>query len=303
MNRPRLLAYAQLMRLPNVFTAFADICLGACVGGYLAERPVVFVLLLLGSGCLYCGGMVLNDWFDRHDDLISQPFRPIPSGRISPAIAGYLGEGLLLLGILFAGGASKHTNSPDRTSAICVILGLACLISAYNWFAKRTVVGPVVMGSCRFLNVMMGLIGTGQELTSVVNLHVAAVVGVYIVGVTWFARTEETNSKRRNLIGAALIMLAAIGLAITVPVHLPSGTTPVYFPYLVVAFAIYVGSAVVAAIQKPDPKTVQAAVKRSILGLVLLDATLATAFVGAWGLLIGLLLLPARFLGRWVYST
>jgi hypothetical protein len=30
---------------------------------------------------------------------------------------------------------------------------------------------------------------------------------------------------------------------------------------------------------------------------------LATAFVGAWGLLILLLLLPARWLGKWVYST
>jgi 4-hydroxybenzoate polyprenyltransferase len=48
---------------------------------------------------------------------------------------------------------------------------------------------------------------------------------------------------------------------------------------------------------------VQSAVKRSIMGLVLLDAILATAVVGAWGLLILLLLVPALTLGRWIYST
>ena len=31
MNRDRLLAFAQLLRIPNVFTAFADIALGGCV--------------------------------------------------------------------------------------------------------------------------------------------------------------------------------------------------------------------------------------------------------------------------------
>jgi 4-hydroxybenzoate polyprenyltransferase len=98
-------------------------------------------------------------------------------------------------------------------------------------------------------------------------------------------------------------MLAALGLAVTVPAHLPAGTAPVYFPYLVAVFGFYVGSAVVHAIRHPGPKEVQAAVKRSILGLVALDAVLATAFVGAWGLLILFLLLPARWLGKWVYST
>ena len=60
---------------------------------------------------------------------------------------------------------------------------------------------------------------------------------------------------------------------------------------------------IIAAIRKPTPKMVQSAVKRSIFGLVLLDAILATAFVGWPGLLIVLLLIPAIWLGKWVYST
>ena len=149
----------------------------------------------------------------------------------------------------------------------------------------------------------LGLAGAGGEVFTTPNLHLAGVVGVYIVGVTWFARTEEGESNRRQLVYASLVMLAALGLAVTVPAHLPAGTAPVYFPYLVVVFGFYVGFAVVAAIHRPGPKEVQAAVKRCILGLVAPDAVLATAFVGAWGLLILLLLLPARLLGKWVYST
>jgi 4-hydroxybenzoate polyprenyltransferase len=133
--------------------------------------------------------------------------------------------------------------------------------------------------------------------------HLAAVVGVYIVGVTWFARTEEAASNRRQLMLAAGVMLVAVLGGLLVPIHFAPGTSPWYFPYLVAGFLFYVGTPVVRAIRRPEPKPVQAAVKRSILGLVVLDAVLATAFVGWPGLLILLLLPPALWLGKWVYST
>lgn len=290
----KLLAYAQLLRLPNVFTAFADVCMAGCAAGYVAERPEVFAALLAASGLLYCGGMVWNDFFDRREDAAARPFRPIPSGRIRPRRAFALGLLLLTVGMAFA--AVEPTARPVAGALVAAIL-------LYDAWLKHTPVGPVAMGSCRFLNVLLGLSGAGGDVLTLPSLHLAAVVGVYIVGVTWFARTEEAASNRRQLVLAAGVMLAALGLAVTVPVHRSPGSTPVYFPYLVVAFGVLVGSKVVAAIQQPGPKEVQAAVKRSILGLVALDAVLATAFVGAWGLLVLLLLLPARWLGRWVYST
>ena len=48
---------------------------------------------------------------------------------------------------------------------------------------------------------------------------------------------------------------------------------------------------------------VQKAVKRCLLGLVALDAVLATAVTGAFGLSILLLILPALYPGRWLYTT
>jgi 4-hydroxybenzoate polyprenyltransferase len=94
-----LLAYAQLVRLPNVFTAMADIALAALVTGALPGQLVEFVLLLVASSCLYCSGMVWNDFFDLEQDKRERPFRPLPAGRISLRAAAGLGTVLMLAGL------------------------------------------------------------------------------------------------------------------------------------------------------------------------------------------------------------
>ncbi len=306
----KLLAYAQLLRLPNVFTAFADICLGAAAAGYALDRPGVFVMLLIASGCLYSAGMAWNDFFDRREDAKARPFRPIPSGRIAPWLAALNGALGMACGFVAAGLAGETLGGDalgwSNPGAIAALLIAAILL--YDAWLKRTPLGPLGMGACRFLNVLLGLAGAGADLWTLPNLHLAAAVGVYIVGVTWFARTEEAESRRRHLLLAAGVMLAGVLLGLTVPAHFPldrkpDWTAPLYFPYLVAGFLFYVGLPVVAAIRRPEPQLVQAAVKRSILGLVVLDAVLATAFVGWPGLLILLLLPPAMVLGKWVYST
>jgi 4-hydroxybenzoate polyprenyltransferase len=306
MKYPKLLAYAQLLRLPNVFTAFADICLGAAAAGYALDRPGVFALLLAMSGCLYLGGMVWNDYFDRREDAKAQPFRPIPSGRIPPWQAVLIGTLLLCGGFAAAGLAEDALGGHDALGwsgpgVIALLLIAAVLL--YDGYLKRTLLGPLGMGTCRFLNVLLGLSGAGTELWTLPNLHLAAAVGVYIVGVTWFARTEEAESRRTHLRLAALVMLGGVLLGLTVPAHFEGRTAPVYFPYLLSGFLFLVGLPVAQAIRRPEPKLVQVAVKRAILGLVVLDAVLATAFVGPPGLLILLLLPPALLLGKWVYST
>src|SRR5262245_32564273 len=98
----RLRAYAQLVRLPNVFTALADICLGALASGALpADWPTV-CCLLAASAFLYSAGMVLNDVFDLEEDRRDRPFRPLPSGRVIRKTAIVLGVSLLAAGLLFA---------------------------------------------------------------------------------------------------------------------------------------------------------------------------------------------------------
>jgi 4-hydroxybenzoate polyprenyltransferase len=328
------LAYAQLVRLPNVFTAMADILmagLAALVGavqaaprggpevtlpGLLAEHAGALGLILLASCCLYCSGMVWNDYFDLEQDQRERPFRPLPSGRISPGSAARLGTVLLVAGVGLATLAGALGEGFRVAPALLAAL-LAVNILLYDGLLKRTGAGPVAMGTCRFLNVMLGLSalpgapGAGGVL-------LAVVVGVYIAGVTWFARTEAVASNQTQLSAPASVMLAALVLALAVPAvgrPLPRpepsslqtfaqvGFGQLLFPYLLVAFGFYVGRPVLRAIAQPTPERVQPAVKRAVLGLVLLDAILAASLAGTVGLLLALLLLPASALGRRIYST
>ena len=92
--------YLELVRPANVATALADVLAGYAVAGL--GNPRALGWLLLSTACLYAGGVVLNDVFDRDIDRAERPERPIPSGRVSARAAASLGGGLLAFGVLAA---------------------------------------------------------------------------------------------------------------------------------------------------------------------------------------------------------
>ena len=304
----RFLDYARLLRLPNVFTALADIALGALVTlHFLPGDPAAlwpnFLALMLASACLYSAGMVWNDYFDLDEDRRERPFRPLPSGRIKLRTAVLIGVALLALGCLAAAAAGRYGGA-WHPAPLLFAGALVAAVLLYDGWLKRTPLGPVAMGACRFLNVLLGLSLLAPDVFSWgKRLHLAAAVGVYIVGVTWFARTEARTSRRDELLKASGVVLAGLVLALALPVRFEPGSTSAAFPYLLVLFGFLVGLPAEAAIRKPSAERVQAAVKRMVLGLVVLDAVLAQALVGWEGLLILLLLPPGLLLGKWVYST
>jgi 4-hydroxybenzoate polyprenyltransferase len=138
---------------------------------------------------------------------------------------------------------------------------------------------------------------------------VAAGIGVYIVGVTWFARSEALTSRRGPLVLGATIMVAGIGLLAVFPRFRPAATplnfsSELVWPGLLMLLMISVFRRCVLAIVKPEPEQVQRAVKQGILSLIVLDAAVCLAVRGPmWSLAILALLLPTLWLGRWVYST
>lgn len=298
-------AYAELVRLPNVFTAVADIAVGGMAAwAVVLPLPWVSFLLLAGaSASLYMAGMIWNDYFDLEQDRRERPKRPIPSGRITRSTAARLGSIALIMGLLLAAMAALRPGGVG-VEALVLSVGLVAAILLYDGWLKRTWAGPLGMGTCRFLNVLLGLTLLPAEMWGwPMRLHLALVVGLYIVGVTWFARTEAATSDPRTLTSAAIVMASALLLALAVPAWFPPGQSSPLFPYLLVGLALLVGVPALRAIQRPTPSLVQTAVKRSIIALVVLDAVLATAFAGAAGLVILVLLLPVLYLGRWIYST
>ncbi len=302
-------AFAQLMRLPALPTALADIGLGVLVSSADRVFWIPALLTAIASGCLYTGGMVFNDFFDIEQDRRERPWRPLPSGRVSRKAAGVLGSLLMASGVLAAGlvgtvlAADTAITQPYAPLGVAVVLAATILL--YDSWLKRTWAGPLAMGACRFLNVLLGVTGAGG-LVGPQSLLLAAVVGCYIIGVTWLARTEALVSRPSDLTGAAAIMLGALVLALALPaVRLPQQRTSPLFVYVLVGLGLAVGDRVLGAVSHPSPASVQAAVRRALAGLIVLDTALALGLAGNIGLWLLVLLLPALHLGRirWLYAT
>jgi 4-hydroxybenzoate polyprenyltransferase len=299
--------FAQLVRLPNLPSAPADVILGALAAGALADHPVAVTFLVLASACLYCGGMVWNDYFDQDQDRRERPTRPLPSGRVAARTAAVFGAILLGCGLLFALLAGMTQAAGGGSMRLPLFIGLALIgcVLLYDGWLKRTWLGPAAMGACRSLNILLGVSASGA-LAWPRGGHLALVVGLYVAGVTWLARTEARTSSRRALRGAALVMLVALILALPLATNPGAELHPsMLFPYLLVALGFAVGLPVQSAIKSPTPGNVQFAVGRALFCLIVLDAVLASAFVGAAGLLLLLLLIPTALLRRqrWLYAT
>lgn len=307
------LAWLRLMRLPNVFTAIADVTMGYLFVHRSLDSAGQLACLISASALLYTAGMVLNDVFDFDIDAQERPFRPLPSGRIRVATARYLGFALLAMGVA-AGWAAGYF--PGETAAIAWRSGvvasvLAVCIIAYNAFLKTTPAGPLAMGACRFLNILLGMstarLATGSGLVGYgpAETLVAAGIGLYIVGVTWFARGEAGMSRAAQLAAATAIMIAGI-FTLGASSQFASALAMeqrMYWLLLALLLATVVRRCGVAVID-PIPPNVQTAVKHSILSLIWFDAATVAMVAGpTYGLGIAALLVPALLLGRWVYST
>ena len=298
-------AYLQLMRFPAVFTAMADILLGFLLNHQsFQEAPIDLIFLLMASSCLYLAGMVFNDVFDREVDARERPNRPIPSGRVPLNFAVAIGGVLVIAGIAAAANVGTHS--------LIVALLLCALIFLYDGWAKKTVLGPVVMGGCRFLNIILG--ASAQERAFMVwgaNLNfpqpwIATGLGVYIAGVTWFARQEAGQSDRKQLLGA--LAVADAGLLVLLAWAIPKGTNrpELMLPLLCLgAVMLLINRLPILAIRDPRPERVQAAVRVMILSLIMLDAMLVLIQTENTlpAMVVAALLIPATLLGRWIFVT
>jgi len=300
----KLLAYLQLCRFAAVFTAMADIFLGYLLthrGGFESECD--FGLLLGSSSCLYLAGMVLNDVFDRRVDAEERPKRPIPSGRVSLREAISLGTGLVALGLALSIGVGVASVTVAGLLTACIFL--------YDGLLKSTLLGPAVMGACRFLNVMLGAsaatLPSGVSATwSMPQLAVAAGLGVYIAGVTWFSRHEAGESPRWQLTGALMTVNLGLVMLIGFVLHWPDVLERSWNTALALGFiGIIINRRLLAAVFDPVPAKVQASIRTMLLSLIVLDASLVF-FVQEdrlYSIAVVLLLIPATFLSRMLAIT
>lgn len=304
-----LRAWAQLVRLPNVFTVLADV--GAAylliAGGPLALGR--FMLVLAAGVSLYWAGMILNDVFDLTTDRRQRPTRPLPAGHISLSRARNTGWALLVVGIVLAA-ASGH--APGDEFAVtwlpaAVASLLAAMIVAYDGPLKNTRMAPAAMGSCRILSFLLGaaplLGGSGEPMIfPYYLLGIAVGFGVYIMGITTMARREAEGGSTPNLTIGLIVMIVGAALLAFAPQLAPHGrrwflTVESGFPVLIALIVAPVIIRAVRALGDPSPARVQLTIKAGVLGIIPLAA--AFAFLGAgpvWGFAVFALVVPSLVL-------
>jgi 4-hydroxybenzoate polyprenyltransferase len=261
--------YLELVRPANVATALADILAGYAVAGMPDHRSLAW--LLLSTAGLYAGGVVLNDVFDRDVDRAERPERPIPSGRVSTAVAAALGAGLLTVGSLSAALAN--------TTAGGVATALAGSIVLYDaWGKRQGLFGPLNMGVCRGLNLLLGIAAAPAVLSAAWPLAIVPLV--YITAVTAVSRGEVHGGHQGvglfALISLSLVLVALLALAAS-----GEGTGS----WAGIAFALALGWRVLPAFwtayRTPEPGPIRHAIRTGVLSLVLVDAAIGAAFGGA----------------------
>jgi 4-hydroxybenzoate polyprenyltransferase len=259
--------FLELIRPPNVATALADVLAGFAVAGLAAPRALPW--LLLSTACLYAGGIVFNDVFDRKLDAVERPERPIPSGRVPVGHAAVLGAGLLGTGVLAA--ALAGGDAP------LVAVAIVALVLLYDAWGKRVpLVGPINMGLCRGFNLLLGMAAVGGTVAA--NWPLALIAVTYIAAVTMVSRGEVSGGQRGVAVAAFVLILAALA-ALSGAAALARGSILAAFGFTLL-LAWRVVPPFWRAARHLAPETARQAVRTGVLSLVLLDAVIAAAYAG-----------------------
>lgn len=180
-------AILRLFRIPALLTAPGDPLAGALLamgatGGRLHGPSLGSALG--ASLCLYAAGLLANDFFDRHVDARERPDRPIPAGLVSPLAV------LLAALLLTASGLFFARDGGTPTLQVATLLAAA--VWFYNALGKHVpLLGPLAMGLCRGLNLLLGASLFGIPGLSAMPVPVSAVFLTLVVTLITCAARHE----------------------------------------------------------------------------------------------------------------
>jgi hypothetical protein len=284
-------AYLELMRVPNLFTAAADVLAGYLIIRGSDIRFPALLFLVLSSTAIYAAGCALNDFCDRDIDAGERPSRPIPSKRVSPSEA--LGLTLVFFGIGLAAAFMAGVIALVIASILCIV------VISYDAITKHFgVAGPFNMAACRSLNLALGMSeGVFQWGTPLVFPFLSF---VYIFSVTRLSASEVKGRPDKGwyvLGGWSLVMLSALFL------QLGQYLKPDAMIYCLILIFL-TGPLLIRALLRPSPQAIQRAVKGLIVAIPILDAVYVSGIQEwAYAIPVGICILPPPFLAKHFYVT
>lgn len=292
--KTKVWAYLQLMRPANLVTAVGDVLAGFAIAGYvglLFDSPFLsnhqyidLLLLCIATVGLYGGGVVMNDVFDYKIDQVERPERPIPSGRAT------VNGAVLLSLVLFVVAVSL---------SFCVSLAsgyvaLAVIFSAllYDKYGKHTALGPINMGICRGLNLILGM------YCSYHLWYLAFLPIIYIAAITLISKGEVFGSNKTHFL-LSFLMYGTVVVAMAWLIANGHVGNRIFASGFLVIFCYFIFATLYKASRSNLPADIRTAVKTGVVSLLLLNATLGCSFAGwPWGLAIACLLPISIFLSR-----
>lgn len=298
--------WLRLVRLPNLATAVADVLAGFLVCGPatagLDWPPAACWLAISASLGCYAAGMILNDVYDLAIDGVERPERPLPAGVIAPRSAAAVGSMLLAVGAVAAGGAAVVGQTPGPAFVGAALIAAVWL---YDRHAKRTPLGPVVMGGCRGLNWLLGMTAAGGPHAAHEWL-IPVGMAVYVAGITLFARDEAGRPRVATLAAGLLLMLVGLvvaagfvwtrSLAGPLAAGCRIGARDWLLLWGILAAAVLTRAG--GAVAVPEPGHVRRAVGNAIRSIITFDAVLVLAARGEQWAIVVLALLGWFILGR-----
>ncbi|XDD41926.1 UbiA-like protein EboC [Leptospira sp. WS60.C2] len=273
-----LKSYLTLLRPSNLLTAIADILAGMAIVGFPWKENGIF--LILSSVCLYGGGVVLNDYFDRDIDSRERPERPIPSGNVSPRFAVFMATSLLCLGVLLASFYGKESFFVSGTIVIFIFL--------YDRFAKHhQILGPLVMGFCRGFNLILGMTILGSVPVNFIFIAILPIL--YIAAITLISQNEVVGGGKTKFVLSGFLYGMVLLIQSTLAFY--KGQFLFAIPFLCLHGALLFPPLWNAYLE-PSPVRIGKAVKMGVISLIVFNASFAAAFGFLILALCILLLLP-----------
>ena len=297
--------WLQLLRAPNLFTVPGDPLAGFLLAA--AGSPDHRLVLAIGASlCFYGHGLLVNDLADLAEDRRERPSRPLPSGAANVRVVRIVAIVLAVVALAFCFAVNRHT----------FVVGCALLaaILLYNLWAKKiAILGPLNMGLCRGLSILLGAVSGIWEISSPdgvsasvwsarLPLVVLAAAGttLYIAAVTNLARIE-THANPPKLPRT----LPFVGLTVTIVPFFIFGidwshalASANIWLYLIAAYTLYAGYKIHHRLAREPAPPIPPTIGQLIRLLLPLQALFCVASRSAAGEIAAVVLLILWPIGR-----
>jgi geranylgeranylglycerol-phosphate geranylgeranyltransferase len=286
--KDKLKAYLELLRIHNVVTALLTTLIGwLTVRVEVSTLPSTSLIIpLLAVGLVSSAGYVINDYFDVEVDKVNKPYRPIPSGRVSPREALYLTLALIVVGVAPSITVGIFTASFVIVNTLLVIL--------YSYRIKELgFVGNVVVSLEGAFTIVLGALTPSELVKDLSYVRFSAIPAVYaftlllareIIKTVEDMRADEVRNVRSlpRVIGVSKSSIIAFSLQLFIVcislVPFLAGYGYLYLALALITDALLIYSAInTLKLRRINNPELMASRLRSVLKLAIFTGTTAFA--------------------------